>query len=234
MKPHERIIFPLDVDSLGAAQPYLTALKGRVGLWKVGHALLLREGPAVLDRIVEMAGGKLFVDLKFHDIPNTVRQAAAALSATSNQLRFFTVHTCDGEAVVRAAVRGAGVGGIGVLGITVLTSVVGGSDTEVRVVELAQAAQRAGCQGIVCSGREVAAVKKACGPAFLAVVPGIRPDWTDVTHDDQQRAVTPAQAIAAGADYLVIGRPIAAAKDPAGAAERIAGEIAGALAAKKG
>ncbi|MBI3622190.1 MAG: orotidine-5'-phosphate decarboxylase [Nitrospirae bacterium] len=228
MEPHERIIFPLDVDSLGAAQPYLTSLKGRVGLWKVGHALLLREGPAVLDRIVEAAGGKLFVDLKFHDIPNTVRQAAAALSATSNRLRFFTVHTCDGEAVVSAAVRGAGAG-VGVLGITVLTSVAGGAGTEAHVVGLAQAAQRAGCQGIVCSGREVAAVKKACGPAFLAVVPGIRPDWTEVTHDDQQRAVTPAQAIAAGADYLVIGRPIAAAKDPAGAAGRIAEEIARAL-----
>jgi orotidine-5'-phosphate decarboxylase len=227
MEPYERIIFPLDVDSLGAAQPYLAALKGRVGLWKVGHALLLREGPAVLDRIIQAAGGKLFVDLKFHDIPNTVRQAAAALSAVSNHLRFFTVHTCDGEAVVRAAVRGAG--GSGVLGITVLTSVADGPGTEARVIELAQAAQRAGCQGIVCSGREVAAVKKACGPAFLAVVPGIRPDWAGVAGDDQQRAVTPAQAMAAGADYLVIGRPIAAAKDPAGVAERIAGEIAQAL-----
>jgi orotidine-5'-phosphate decarboxylase len=232
MESKDRIIFPLDVDSLAAAQPYLTTLKGRVGLWKVGHALLLREGPAVLARIIEQAGGQLFIDLKFHDIPNAVRQAAAALSAVSKQIRFFTVHTSDGDAAVRAAVQGAGPG-VGVLGVTVLTSVAGGSGVEARVVELAQAAKRAGCEGIVCSGHEAAAVRKTCGRDLLVVVPGIRPDWAEVTRDDQQRAMTPGEAIAAGADYLVVGRPIAAAADPAGAAGRIAGEIDEALARRR-
>jgi orotidine-5'-phosphate decarboxylase len=157
------------------------------------------------------------------------------------------VHTCDGEAIVRAAVAGVKPG-VGVLGVTVLTSLPaaaglpddpmgagtdGGSRredetgrTQDRVVTLAQMARRAGCEGIVCSGHEARAVKATLGRDCLLVVPGIRPDWSEVTHDDQRRAMTPAQAIAAGADYLVIGRPIAAAKDPAGAAERIAEEIA--------
>jgi orotidine-5'-phosphate decarboxylase len=199
----------------------------------------------------------LFVDLKFHDIPRTVQQAVSALVAASDHIRFLTVHTCDGEAIVRAAVSGVKPG-VGVLGVTVLTSLpavgdppdelmgpsgagsAGGSgkvhdeahSTQDRVVALARLARRAGCEGIVCSGHEVRAVKAALGRNCLVVVPGIRPDWSEVTHDDQQRAMTPAQAIAAGADYLVIGRPIAAAKDPAVAAERIAGEIAGAMASK--
>jgi orotidine-5'-phosphate decarboxylase len=246
MEPHERIIFPLDVYTLEDAVFYLGALKRRVGLVKIGYSLLIREGRSVLDRLHELAGVPLFVDLKFHDIPRTVQQAASALVTASDHIRFLTVHTCDGEAIVRAAVAGVKPG-VGVLGVTVLTSLpadpvragsaggAGKGDNEVettqgRVVALAQLARRAGCEGIVCSGHEVRAVKATLGRDCLVVVPGIRPDWSEVTHDDQQRAMTPARAIAAGADYLVIGRPIAAAKDPAGAADRIAGEIAEALA----
>jgi orotidine-5'-phosphate decarboxylase len=255
MAPHERIIFPLDVDTMEDAVLYLNALKRRVGLIKIGYSLFIREGRSVLNRVHELAEVPIFVDLKFHDIPRTVQQAASALVAASDHLRFLTVHTCDGEAIVRAAVAGIKPG-VGVLGVTVLTSLPAaaglldnpmgpmgaGSDggprqgkddaerTQDRVVTLAQLARRAGCEGIVCSGHEVRAVKAALGRDCLLVVPGIRPDWSEVTHDDQQRAMTPAQAIAAGADYLVIGRPIAAAKDPAGAAERIAEEIAGAMA----
>lgn len=238
MQPHERIIFPLDVYTLDDAVSYLGALKGRVGLVKIGYSLLIREGRSVLDRLFELAGVPLFIDLKFHDIPRTVQQAASALVAASDHIRFLTVHTCDGEAIVRAAVSGVKPG-VGVLGVTVLTSLPahtgapGGEEeaetTQGRVVALAQLARRAGCEGVVCSGHEVRAVKAALGRACLVVAPGIRPDWSEVTHDDQQRAMTPAQAIAAGSDYLVIGRPIAAASDPAGAAERIAEEIAQAL-----
>ena len=245
MEPHERIIFPLDVYTLEDAVFYLGALKRRVGLIKIGYSLLIREGRSVLDRLYELAGVPLFVDLKFHDIPRTVQQAASALVSASDHIRFLTVHTCDGEAIVRAAVAGVKPG-VGVLGVTVLTSLPAGEglpagsagragndeaaeSTQGRVVALAQLARRAGCEGIVCSGHEVRAVKTALGRDCLVVAPGIRPDWSEITHDDQRRAMTPAQAIAAGADYLVIGRPIAAAKDPAGAAERIAGEIAEAL-----
>jgi len=250
MEPYERIIFPLDVYTLDDAVFYLGALKRRVGLVKIGYSLLIREGRSVLDRLYDLAGVPLFVDLKFHDIPRTVQQATSALVAASDHIRFLTVHTCDGEAIVRAAVAGVKPG-VGVLGVTVLTSLPAaaglpasasgrshegpreGNDAEGtrgRVVALAQLARRAGCEGIVCSGHEVQAVKAALGQACLVVVPGIRPDWSEITHDDQQRAMTPAQAIAAGADYLVVGRPIAAARDPAAAAERIAQEIAGALA----
>jgi orotidine-5'-phosphate decarboxylase len=244
MEPYERIIFPLDVYTLDDAVFYLGALKGRVGLVKIGYSLLISEGRSVLDRLHELAGVPLFIDLKFHDIPKTVQQAASALVAASDHIRFLTVHTCDGEAIVRAAVSGVKPG-VGVLGVTVLTSLPQegpqegphegpheGNDpesTQSRVVALAQLARRAGCEGIVCSGHEVRAVKAALGQACLVVVPGIRPNWSEVTHDDQRRAMTPTQAIAAGADYLVVGRPIAAAKDPGGAAERIAEEIAAAL-----
>jgi orotidine-5'-phosphate decarboxylase len=250
LAPHERIIFPLDVETMEDAVVYLNALKRRVGLIKIGYSLIIREGRSVLNRVHDLAEVPIFVDLKFHDIPRTVQQAASALVAASDHLRFLTVHTCDGEAIVRAAVAGIKPG-VGVLGVTVLTSLPAaaglpddsmgaGSDggpgqgkdeaerTQDRVVTLAQLARRAGCEGIVCSGHEVRAVKAALGRDCLLVVPGIRPDWSEVTHDDQRRAMTPAQAIAAGADYLVIGRPIAADKDPAGAAERIAEDIAGA------
>ena len=243
MDARERIIFPLDVETLDEAVSYLGALKHRVGLIKIGYSLLIREGRSVLDRLYELAGVPLFVDLKFHDIPRTVQQAASALAAVSDHIRFLTVHTCDGEAIVRAAVAGVRPG-IGVLGVTVLTSVPASSpgrsaaggeaeSTQSRVVALARLARQAGCEGIVCSGHEVGAVKTALGRDCLAVVPGIRPDWAEITHDDQQRAMTPGQAITAGADYLVVGRPIAAAKDPAGAAEQISAEIARALASRQ-
>lgn len=234
MEPKARIIFPLDFYSLDEASLLLGALKRRVGMLKVGHALLIREGRSVLDRLHQMAGLPLFVDLKFHDIPRTVQQAATAVTASSDEVRFVTVHTCDGEAIVRAAVEGVKPG-VGVLGVTVLTSLSqasgadGAMSTTERVVELAQAAKRAGCAGVVCSGHEVRAVKQALGREFLTVVPAIRPSWTELTNDDQQRAMTPGEAMAAGADYLVVGRPIVRARDPAEAAERIAQEIAEAL-----
>jgi len=234
--PKARIILPLDFYSLDEASLLLGALKRRVGMLKVGYTLLIREGRSVLDRLHQMTGLPLFVDLKFHDIPRTVQQAATAAVASSDHVRFLTVHTCDGEAIVRAAIDGVKPG-VGVLGVTVLTSQseVGGpapgaaAGVRERVVQLAQLAKQAGCEGVICSGHEVGAVKQALGREFLTVVPGIRPSWTELTNDDQRRAMTPGEAIAAGADYLVIGRPIVKARDPVEAVERISQEMGEAL-----
>ncbi len=239
--PKDRIIFPLDFYSFEEAASYVTSLKQHVGLFKVGYALLLREGRSVLNRLYDVAGTQLFVDLKFHDIPRTVQQAASALVAASDAIRFLTVHTCDGDAIIRAAVEGVKPG-VGVLGVTVLTSQParpvrqeGVAASEVatslqeQVVQLARVAKQAGCEGIVCSGYEVQAVKQAIGHDLIVVTPGIRPSWAEVTNDDQQRAMTPGEAITHGADYLVIGRPIAKARDPVHATEQIIQEIEQAL-----
>lgn len=235
-KPSDYIIFPLDVPSEAEAERYIDLLTGHVGMFKVGLELFIQAGPSIVRRIVA-AGGKVFLDLKLHDIPATVNRAmarAAELGAT-----LATVHCGESIRMLEAAVEGSA-GRVAVLGVTVLTSVSGAdlraagfregytNRLEELVFHRADSARRAGCAGVVCSPLEVAGIKSRLGDGFLAVTPGVRPSWETVAGDDQQRIATPASAVAAGADYLVIGRPIRDAGDPAAAADIIADEIAGA------
>lgn len=235
--PKDYIIFPLDVPSEGEAERYIDLLAGSVGMFKVGLELFIQAGPAVVRRIVS-AGGKVFLDLKLHDIPATVGRAMARAADLGASLA--TVHCGESKSMLEAAVEGAD-GKVSVLGVTVLTSV---SSEDIRqagfrsglsenlqelVFRRAAMAHAAGCAGVVCSPLEVRGVRERFGSEFFAVTPGIRPSWEVVKGDDQQRVATPASAVADGADYLVIGRPIRDAKDPVAAADRIAEEIAGAI-----
>jgi orotidine-5'-phosphate decarboxylase len=176
----------------------------------------------------------VFLDLKFHDIPATVSRAMAGIAELG--ATFASVHCGENPAMLKAAVDG-GERKVGVLGITVLTSVSGqnivdagfcpeyGKNLSGLVLKRAEMARTAGCIGIVCSGQEVFAVKQMLGRDFITVTPGIRPLWDGVKPDDQARITTPAQAVTNGADYIVIGRPIRNARDPAEAARRITDEI---------
>ena len=234
----DKLIFALDVPSETDARRLVALLKDHVGLFKVGFELFVSAGPAVLDAISDQTDAGIFLDLKFHDIPETVRAAARAVER--HRVRFLTVH-CDQRARLAEPARTAPAGPR-LLGVTALTSL-GEADlrtagwyakdltVEQLVLLRAQTALDAGCTGIVCSGNEARAIKTGFGPEFLVVVPGIRPAWAAVKGDDQQRAATPAEAIAQGADYLVVGRPIRTAPDPVKAAERVIDEIAASLGA---
>lgn len=240
--PSNYIIFPLDVPSVKEAEKYIDLLAGRVGMFKVGLELFIEAGPSVVRRIVA-AGGQVFLDLKLHDIPATVGRAMAR--AADLGVSLATVHCGESLRMLEAAVAGAD-GKVAVLGVTVLTSVTTEDlrsagfrselslDMEALVLHRANLARQAGCAGVVCSPLEVEGIKKKLGRGFLAVTPGVRPSWEAVAGDDQQRVATPASAVAAGADYLVIGRPIRDADDPAAAAAKIADEIAGAISSKSG
>jgi orotidine-5'-phosphate decarboxylase len=231
------IIFPLDVASDQAARQMVRHLHTHIGMFKVGLELFIRTGPGLLRWIGDHTGGKVFLDLKLHDIPVTVERAMQGIAELPVALT--TVHCGENRAMLEAAVRGAG-GKVAVLGVTVLTSV-GASDLQDAgfseavagdvgrlVLHRAAMAEAAGCAGVVCSGREAGIIKARFGQAFLAVTPGIRPA-SGMAPDDQKRVVTPARAVSDGADYLVIGRPIRDAADPAAAADRIADEIDGVL-----
>jgi orotidine-5'-phosphate decarboxylase len=194
---------------------------------KVGLELFAAEGPAAV-RAVAALGRPVFLDLKLHDIPNTVE--GAARSAAASGARLLTVHAAGGPAMVRAAVRGAGPG-VRVLAVTVLTSLDAAALDEVglagppgeAVLRLARLAVAAGAGGLVCSPQEVRSVRSAVGPGPLLVVPGVRPAGSAV--GDQSRVATPAAAVADGADVIVVGRPLREGTDPAAAARRIAEEI---------
>jgi orotidine-5'-phosphate decarboxylase len=245
MLARDKLIVALDLPSADAATRLAEKLHGRAGMFKVGSELFTAEGP-VLARYLAAAGEKVFLDLKFHDIPNTVRAAAreAALAGVS----MLNVHALGGLKMMEAALEGARVAEQGdsqrarplVLAVTLLTSLerpdlqdlgLTGGPEEV-VVRLARLAQRAGLNGVVASAREIAAVRAACGPRFLIVTPGIRP--TSAAAHDQARIATPALAIEAGADYLVVGRPITEAPDPVAAADAIVAEMEKALASRMG
>jgi orotidine-5'-phosphate decarboxylase len=211
------------------------SLRGAVGLVKVGSRLYTAEGPRAIDRLAGL-GFQIFLDLKFHDIPNTVAGAVAA-AADLPDVTMLTLHASGGGAMMRAA-REALAGRKtrpALLGVTVLTSLdsealgqIGFPGTPTSWgVKLAKLAQEAGLDGVVSSSHEVAAIRRACGPEFLIVVPGIRLR-TDSTND-QSRVSTPAEAIRAGASYLVVGRPISLAPDPREAALGMAKEIESAL-----
>jgi orotidine-5'-phosphate decarboxylase len=228
------IVFPLDVASTSAARSLVALLSEEVGMFKVGLELFIRSGPQLVRWIQQQGSASVFLDLKLHDIPMTVKRAMAQVA----DLGVFcaTVHCGDSRAMLEAAVEGAG-GRVKVFGVTVLTSVSPedvaeagyrrryATDIQQLVMKKAHMARDAGCAGIVCSGWEVQTVKTAFGPAFQAVTPGIRPRGDTVAEDDQSRIVTPATAIRQGADYLVIGRPIRDAADPRAAARNIAAEI---------
>jgi len=232
MNARDRLIVALDVPKADAARALVDRLAGHVGLFKVGSQLFTAAGPELVHEIVGR-GEKVFLDLKFHDIPNTV--AGAVASATRLGVSLVDVHGLGGRAMVEAAVGALPAMGTRLLAITILTSHdqetlgeigVNGSMVE-SVRRLAQLAKDAGADGVVVSPQEVATVREACGSDFLIVTPGIRPAGAAL--GDQARAATPAAALAAGADYLVVGRPITEAADPAAAADAIVREMETAL-----
>jgi orotidine-5'-phosphate decarboxylase len=214
-------------------------LRGAVGLFKVGNQLFTAEGPRAIEKLAGLGFGT-FLDLKFHDIPNTVAGAVAAAAALP-KVRLMTLHASGGAAMMRAA-REAVAGKKrrpALLGVTILTSLdaaalrrvgISGSPAS-RAVALARLAKQSGLDGVVASAHEARAIRRACGPKFLIVVPGVRP--ARASPNDQSRVATPAQAIRNGADYLVVGRPITAAANPRKAALAIAEEIASARRASR-
>lgn len=246
MRPaKDYIIFPLDVPTIEAAKTWVRLLSGEVGMFKVGLELFIQAGPDIV-RFIRAGGARVFLDLKLHDIPATVLRAMRRVADLD--VAFATVHCGESPEMLAAAVDGSG-GRVGVLGVTVLTSVSPAdiaaagfrealsADMTRLVMNRAEMARKSGCAGIVCSGLEASAVKKAFGVDFLAVTPGIRPapeSGSGHEPDDQKRVTTPGQAVRLGSDYLVIGRPIRDAADPRAAARRIAREVAAALPTPRG
>jgi len=231
----ERLILALDLDDLERVKQLVSLLAGEVGIFKVGKQLFLHAGPSGVKQILEM-GGEVFLDLKFHDIPNTVTKAA--IEAARLGVKMFNVHASGGLEMMRQTVdevhRVCDKETLRppiVLAVTVLTSL---NQTDLsrvgitgeladQVVRLAALSQEAGMVGVVASPQEVGWIRSACGPRFTIVCPGIRPQGRDQA--DQKRVMTPGEAIRIGADYIVVGRPIVDAKDPLGAAREIVSEM---------
>jgi orotidine-5'-phosphate decarboxylase len=220
----------IDTPEADRARALIAAVGPHAGGVKLGLEYFVARGPDGV-RAVIPSGVPLFLDLKFHDIPNTV--AGAVRSALAVQPAFMTIHAAGGRAMMRAAADAARGSGCRLLAVTVLTSLddsdlasvgqIGPSLDQVR--RLAALAKESGIDGIVCAPREVAAVRAETGPGFTLMVPGIRPVWAEA--GDQKRAMTPREALAAGADHIVVGRPITGAADPAEAARHIMAEIEG-------
>ena len=228
MTPRDRLIVALDVPEAAAARSMVGALAGHAGMFKVGSQLFTAAGPDFVHEIVGQ-GQKVFLDLKYHDIPNTVAGAVSAAGRLGVSL--VTVHALGGREMLEAAVGALPAMGIRVLAITMLTS---HSEDTLRAIgvagpvadavrRLALLAREAGADGVVASPQEIALVREACGPDFLIVTPGIRPAGS--ARGDQSRTATPAAAIAAGVDYVVVGRPILEAADPAAAADAIVRDL---------
>jgi len=232
MNPKDRLIFALDVPEKKEAERYIKMLEGVVGCFKIGLELFISEGPDVVKMIQDHSSANIFLDLKLHDIPATVRRALR--SAEKLGVRYITIHSTEGETILEAAeeVKGSG---LEVLAVTVLTSTSVSSlaslgirddiNAAVLVLDRAVRAQNSGCAGVICSGEEANLVRHKCGEGFKIVVPGIRPHWSNVAGDDQSRIATPTQAIEDGADLIVVGRPIRDAEDPREAAQKIIDEI---------
>ncbi|MGM0416838.1 MAG: orotidine-5'-phosphate decarboxylase [Thermodesulfobacteriota bacterium] len=239
LKVKDRLIFALDVDNFEAATHWVETLKGEVGMFKVGKQLFTRCGPDVV-AMIRAAGEEVFLDLKYHDIPNTV--AAAAVEATRLGVKMFNVHALGGPGMM-ATMQGrvhtvAAAEGYPLpitLGVTVLTSsstedlhAVGIERSVEEMVErLALLSRDAGLSGVVASARELSLIRAVCGSDFVVVTPGVRPAFA--ASDDQQRIMTPAAAISQGADYIVVGRPISKADDPVAAARAIVAEMEGGI-----
>jgi orotidine-5'-phosphate decarboxylase len=236
MHPRDRLIVALDTPSLAEAEALADRLAGTVRWFKIGPHLFTPTGPAAVAAIRRR--GEIFLDLKFHDIPSTV--AAGVAAAARLGVGLCNVHALGGRAMMAAAARAAdehrqsGTARMNVIAVTLLTSGDAATLAEVGVtgspaeatLRLARLAQAGGLDGVVVSPLDAAAVREICGPHFRIVCPGIRPEGMD--RDDQRRTDTPAAAIAAGADMLVVGRAITRAADPRAAAEDIIRQIAGA------
>jgi len=227
--PRDRLIVALDSDDLAQARRWVEQLTGLVGAFKIGKEFFTRFGPQGVERVLQ--GQPFFLDLKFHDIPNTV--ASALRSSLALRPFMVNVHASGGPAMLQAAAAAVAGGEPRplLIGVTVLTSLDDGDlaavgqqgPVEAQVLRLATLAQRSGLDGVVTSAREIAPLRRALPAGFKLVVPGLRPAWAPA--GDQKRVMTPAQAVAAGADYLVIGRPIIAAPDPAEAARHLVEEL---------
>ena len=235
MKPEDarnKIIFALDVNGLAEIDRLAGMLSGRVGMFKVGKELFTSCGPAAV-KAVQRHGGQVFLDLKYHDIPNTV--ANAMLEAARLGVQLANLHALGGgemmETAARAVQKEFGNERPRLLAVTILTSSTEATLRQIgiehsvqdMVVRLARLAMDSGMDGVVASPLEIELIRQACGPDFLIVTPGVRPSFAAA--DDQKRIMTPVEAVSAGADYLVIGRPIAKAADPAAAAQLITAEI---------
>jgi len=239
LDPKDRIIFALDVEHFAEAQRWVTVLKNRIGLFKVGKQLFTHSGPKVVD-MIHQKNQRVFLDLKFHDIPNTV--ARAGEEATKLEVSMFNLHALGGLDMMRKTVEASkarakelGTPRPVILAVTILTSMDEDTLREVgiqgpiiqTVGKLALLAMKAGVDGVVASPQEIGTIRQQCGKDLLIVTPGIR--LPSEKKDDQKRTLTPKEAIAAGANYLVIGRPIKEAKDPLAAVEKIVEDISSAL-----
>ena len=240
MAAKDKIIFALDVANADEAAKWVSVLKGRVGFFKIGLELFTAAGPDVVGMVKE-AGIKVFLDLKFHDIPNTV--AKAGIEAARLGVSIFNVHALGGSQMLRTTAETVaewaareGAPRPLILGVTVLTSHTQDSLRELgierplaeQVVHLAQLCDRAGLDGVVASPQEIAPIRAAVqNPSFAILTPGVRPAGAAL--NDQARVMTPGEAIETGATWLVVGRPIIAAPDPAQAAQKIVEEIEQAL-----
>jgi orotidine-5'-phosphate decarboxylase len=231
----ERLILALDVSDLAQVESLVRLLAPEIGMFKVGKQLFTYAGPQAV-RLIQQLGGEIFLDLKFHDIPNTVAKAAS--EATRLGVKMFNVHASGSLEMMRSTVREVRrvcrqekLRRPIMLAVTVLTSLNQddlkrvGLDVKVadQVVRLALLSKEAGMDGVVASPHEVADIRAACGRRFVIVTPGIRP--RDGQRNDQQRVMTPREAVEAGVDYIVVGRPILEAKDPVGAARSIVAEM---------
>jgi orotidine-5'-phosphate decarboxylase len=235
----ERLIVALDLDDLELATELVRSLAREVGMFKIGKQLFTHAGPQAV-RLIQDLGGEIFLDLKFHDIPNTV--AKAAIEATRLGVKMFNVHASGSLEMMRFTVkevervsRQQKLRRPIMLGVTVLTSL-GQEDLQRlgvehkiadQVVRLALLTKEAGMDGVVASPHEVADIRQACGQRFVIVTPGIRP--ADSQRNDQQRVMTPGHAVRAGVDYIVVGRPILEAQNPIMAARGIVAEMEDAL-----
>ena len=233
-----QLIVALDVENLAAANELITILSDEIKWFKIGKQLFTAVGPASV-KLLREAEKAIFLDLKFHDIPNTV--AGAVTSGTSVGANMINLHASGGLEMMRAAAEAAekqaselGVPKPTLLGVTVLTSVDEGNfqrdfgtqrKLESQVAYLAELSKQAGLDGVVASPLEIELIRKVCGDDFVILTPGVRPVWA--ASNDQQRVMTPAEAINAGADYIVVGRPITAAENPREAARTILQEIHG-------
>lgn len=236
MKPEEackKIIFALDVKGLTEIDRWAGLLSSKIGMFKVGKELFTSCGPEAV-KAVQRHGGQVFLDLKYHDIPNTVAQAMVAAAGLGVQLA--NLHALGGAEMMETAASAVSKGFSDaerprLLAVTILTSSTVETLRQVgiehsvaeMVVRLAKLAKESGMDGVVASPLEIGLIREACGPDFLIVTPGVRPSFA--AQDDQKRIMTPSDAVQAGANYLVIGRPIAKAADPADAARLIAEEI---------
>jgi len=240
--PRSSLIVALDFDSLSSALKFAEKVSDLVGMFKIGNQLFTSAGPEAVKQVAALGNG-IFLDLKFHDIPNTV--AGAVLSAAAMPgVQLVNVHALGGAAMLQAAAQAVSAGvpmgadRTRLIAVTILTSMdhktmreAGISGTPITsAVKLARLAKKCGVDGVVASVQEAKAIRKACGREFLIATPGVRPaeKSSEKAKDDQARTATPAQAIKAGADYMVVGRPIIAAADPRAAAQSIVDEIAAA------